>query len=58
MIPWTAEADTRIPGSTEGNNAAEAKDKLRERQQQPAEHYGLHNFAVFQSLLKRHLNLQ
>ena len=58
MIRWTAEADTRIPGSTDGNNAAEAKDKLRERQHQSDEHYGLHNFAVFQSLLKRHLNLQ
>jgi hypothetical protein len=58
MIRWTAEADTRIAGLTEGNNAAEAKDKLRERQHQPDEHYGLHNFTVFQSLLKRHLNLQ
>jgi len=58
MIRWTAEADTRIPGLTDGNNAAEAKDKLRERQHQPYEHYGLHNFAVFHSLLKRHLNLQ
>jgi len=58
MIRWTAEADTRTPASTDGNNAAEARDTLRERQHQPDDHYGLHNFAVFHSLLKRHLNLQ
>ena len=58
MIRWTAEADTRIPGSTDGNNVAEATNKLRERVHQPDEHYGLHNFAVFHNLLKRHLNLQ
>ena len=58
MIRWTAEADIHTPGSTDGKNAAEETNKLRERQHQPDEHYGLHNFVMFHDLLKRHLNLQ
>ena len=58
MTHWTAESDIHMPGLTDPKNAAEETNERRQRQHQPDEHYGLHNFAVFQSLLKRHLNLQ
>ena len=58
MTHWTAEADIPTPGLIEPKTAAEETNEPRDRQHQPDDHYGLHNFAVFQSLLKRHLNLQ
>ena len=58
MIRWSAEADDHAPSLTDRKNAAEETNKLRARQHQPDERYGLHSHTVLDSLLKRHLILQ
>lgn len=58
MIRWTAEAENHTRSLTDFNNAVEETNQHQRRQHQPDDHYGLHNFVVLDSLLKRVLNLQ
>jgi hypothetical protein len=58
MDRWTAESDVHTPILTEGKNEAVEINKLTGQQYPRDEHYGLHNFVVLDSLLKRHLNLK
>jgi hypothetical protein len=59
MIHWTGEADTPAPSPTspDGNNEAEETTKpvSQPRYLEKDELYGFHNFAVLDSLIKRHL---
>ena len=57
MNPRTAEADAPATSAVTGESE-EARSGSRIRQQhEAAELYGLHNYVVLDSLLKRHLHL-
>ncbi len=57
MNRWTGEADTRT-GTNVSDKPDEARERSLVRQQHEADAlYGLHNYVVLDSLLKRHLHL-
>ena len=58
MDRWTGEADSHTPSLADQENKAKEANKRAGQQSQRDELYGLHNFVVLDSLLKRHLNLK
>ena len=57
MIYWTGEADAVVPASTERKPEADRSGKPPRQRHLAEDLYGLHNYIVLDSLLKRHLHL-
>lgn len=56
MIHWTAEADNQEPGSATANADAAQANTIARQQREDDALYGLHNYVVLDSLLKRCLH--
>jgi hypothetical protein len=57
MNHWTAEADVRTAPHVKGELDETRASSLVRQQRQADALYGLHNYLVLDSLLKRHLHL-
>jgi len=57
MIYWTGEAESVVPAATERNTEADRPGKPLRQRHLAEDIYGLHNYIVLDSLLKRHLHL-
>ena len=57
MNQWNGEADVQVPAADQQSSDAAQAISLAGQQRRADALYGLHNYVVLDSLLKRHLHL-